>query len=211
MLNFKLLHLIGLALYEEQNDLDKNFVNENATYTFKFLEKSISNSEKSLFSIKSFKTDETLLKTLSETIETVTTEPYKLLAVWILDYSQKLLKLKTKIDEQKQLTFASTTSFNTSGSGTGAVQDEARSSSSLSNEPQTSSQASMETEQMQKEKRKNLIAEKRRAKIMAQLNKQSNNFIESNKDFFDDIKTSSKPTSSHSDPTFSTLTSEEEA
>ncbi len=199
--------MIGLALYEEQNDLDKNFVNENATYTFKFLEKSVSNSKKSLFSIKSFKTDETLLKILNETISTVTTEPYKLLAVWILDYAQKLLKLKSKIDEQKQQAFASTSSFTTSGGA-----DEARSSSSLSNEllGQTSAQASMETEQMQKEKRKNLIAEKRRAKILAQLNKQSTNFIESNKDFFDDIKTSSKPMSSLSDPNFPTIITEEE-
>ena len=196
----RILHLVGLALYEEQNDLDKNFSNENATYTFKFLEKSVSSNKKSLFSIKSFRTEETFIKLLEGTVCSLTTEPYKLLAAWTLDYSNRLIKLKSKIDEQKQHAYNSGVLFSLSST---ADEQQTKWSSSLSNE-----QKEMETDQ--RENRKKQIAEQRRAKVMAKLTKQSNNFIETNKEFFDEIKTSTKPNSSQSDQVMLNVLSEDE-
>ena len=172
----RILHLIGLALHEEQDDVDKNIQNENVYYSFKFLDKSIINNSKKavgLFSIKSFKVEESLTKYLSESIAAITTEPYKLLAEWALDYSQRLLKLKHKIDQQKN--------------------DEAKSSST---EAKTSSAAvaddsSISDEQKQIEKRKHQIAEKRRAKVMAQLSQMQKNFISNHQEFYDETKLSS--------------------
>ncbi len=167
--------MIGLALYEEQNDVDKNFENKSSTNTFNFLEKCITSNKKSIFSIKSFKSEETLTKLLNDVISTCTTESYKLLVTWALDYSQKLLKLKSKIDKQK---------MSEEGGGESLV---ARSSQSDS---LVMTQEACDDAQAQKEKRKNLIAEKQRAKVMAKLAKMQNNFLESNKEFYDEYKTS---------------------
>jgi len=51
---------------------------------------------------------------------------------------------------------------------------------------------------MQAEKRKHQIAEKRRAKIMAKLNKMQKNFIENNKEFYEETKTTSSVLNSYS-------------
>lgn len=150
------LHLIGLALHEEQDDVDKNFNDSNQSYSFKFLEKSVLQNKKSnSFFIKSYKTEDNLIKLLTDLINMQNNEQFKLLAIWVNDYSQKLLKLKHKIDQQKSQTEAST---------------------------------SLEEEKVLKEKRKNEIAEKRRAKIMAQLNLQSKKFIETHQDYFEETK-----------------------
>jgi hypothetical protein len=184
----RLLHLIGLALHEEQDDVDKNFdsfnTNETASCNFKFLEKTILNNPNSsnkkstsLFSIKSFKTEDNLTKMLNETVKVLTTESYKHLANWILDYSQRLLKLKHKIDQQKQNNTEDTAKIST---------------------------ASQLTEQEASDeitKRKNLIAEKRRAKIMSQMNKQQKDFIKNFKDLYEETKTTQSsltPTTSES-------------
>jgi hypothetical protein len=101
-------------------------------------------------------------------------EQYKLLADWVLDYSQRLLKLKHKIEQQKHLT--------ADGDGGG----ETTTATAV-----TSPSTSQSEEQNQKEKRKNQIAEKSRAKVMAKLNKQQKNFIETYKDLYEETKTSS--------------------
>ncbi|CAF0875440.1 unnamed protein product [Brachionus calyciflorus] len=157
----RILHLIGLALHEEQDDIDTNVQDQaTMTYKFKFLEKSILNNNKksSLFSIKSFKTEDNLLKILTDLIAMPNNEAFKNLAKWINEYSQKLLQLKHKIDQQKT---------QSTEEGPSSIQEE---------------------EKALKEKRKNEIAEKRRAKIMAQLNLQSKIFIEKNMIHFKDTK-----------------------
>lgn len=162
-----MLYLIGLALHEEQDEIDKNFqtISENSFYIFKFLEKSILSNKKSssLFSVKSFKSDDNLIKLLSDLEPFISTESYKLLANWVLEYSQRLLKLKHKIDQQKNLS-----------------EDSCKAT--------TSSALSESEERVLKEKRKNQIAEKRRAKLMAQLNQQSQMFIDKNKNLYDETK-----------------------
>lgn len=159
----RLLHLVGLALYEEQDDVDKNIqtLESNQAYLFKFLEKSVLNKKKnSLFSIKSFKTEDNLVKLLENLINISNNESYKQMAVWINDYALKLLKLKHKIDQQKSQHICEGTS-------------------------------KVEEEKAMTEKRKNEIAEKRRAKILAQLNLQSKKFIESHKSFYEETKVGS--------------------
>lgn len=159
----RILHLIGLALYEEQDDVDKNIqsLENNETYLFKFLEKSLLNKKKSsLFSIKSFKTEDNLVKLLDDLINTDKNESFKQMAIWINDYLLKLLKLKHKIDQQK-------------------IQLDKEGASGL------------DAEKELKDKKKNEIAEKRRAKILAQLNLQSKKFIESHQNFYDETKISS--------------------
>lgn len=184
----RLMHLIGLALYEEQNDLDKNFESDQTAYEFSFLEKSIASGKKSLFSLKVFKTDETLIKLLTQASEQAGTESFKHYVEWILNYSQRLLKLKNKIDEQKQQAVVQT--------------DE-----TVSVEASTS--AAVASENAQKEKRKNLIAEKRRSKIMAQINKQSASFLNLNKEYFDS-DSSNKASSDSSFNNLVVLSEEEE-
>ena len=98
----RILHLIGLALHEEQDDVDKNFTDSNQSYSFKFLEKSVlQNKKTNSFFIKSYKTEDNLIKLLTDLINMQNNEQFKQLATWINDYSQKLLKLKHKIDQQK--------------------------------------------------------------------------------------------------------------
>lgn len=162
-------------MHEEQDDVDKNFKNDNATYAFKFLEKSILNNfgtqRKSTAStifnaLKSNnKVEENLLKLLcSISGLSNKNEQYKLLTEWVLNYSQKLLKLKHKIEQQKQM-----------------VEEEAK----------TSAQSISNDEQTQKEKRKNQIAEKSRVKLLANMQKMQKNFIETYKDLYDETKTHS--------------------
>ena len=100
----RILHLIGLALYEEQDDVDKNIqsLENKETYLFKFLEKSVLSKKKSsLFSIKSFKTEDNLVKILDDLINMDKNDSFKQMAIWVNDYLLKLLKLKHKIDQHK--------------------------------------------------------------------------------------------------------------
>jgi E3 ubiquitin-protein ligase UBR2 len=146
----KVLHLIGLALHKEKIDIDDNAKNTIKMYTFKFLEKTVQKSSKP-----------NLLELLAECSSQLVTNQYKLLSMWILDYTQAL----------KDKKFVSESSL----SEAAASPDETASTSSRrSNSP-------TEDGGVQKEKRKNLVAEKRRAKILAQLNKQQKNFIQNNK------------------------------
>jgi E3 ubiquitin-protein ligase UBR2 len=166
------LHLIGLALYEEQDDVDQNFQADTTNYSFKFLEKSFlnkksSSSSSSFLSFKSLKSDENnLIKLLNDAILQISNEPYKQLAMWVLNYSKKLLKLKHKIDQQQQKQEEEPSS-------------QARSSSELVEQQEETSQS---------EKRKNQIAEKKRAKIMAKINKMQKDFIHSYQDLYDETK-----------------------
>ena len=146
-----------MALYEEQEDLDKNINSEEKNYSFKFLEKSALNSRKS--AAKSLKTDDGLVQLLTEVSAQVALGQYKLLANWTLDLAKRIGKLKHKLEQQKQETVA----------GTSVEQMESES-----------------LEEAQREKRKNLMAEKRRAKIMAQLNQMQKNFITKNKDLYEE-------------------------
>ena len=148
------MHLIGLALHQEKLEIDKSDSTESG---FKFLEKTV------LVTLN--KTDETsentnLIKLLNKVISASTTDQYKLLAMWNLEYAQRLTNLRTKIHAEN-------------GKQAG---DE--------------SPKETQTEELQKEKRKNVIAEKRRAKVLAQLNQQQKKFIQSHKDFYDETKTS---------------------
>ena len=187
--------MIGLALYEEQDDLD-----QGSEYKFKFLYKAIIHCKSlttktsnltDLFSIKSFKTGETndlnLIKLLDDLISIENlTDQYKLLASYLNDYAKKLLKLKNKLSEQsakssKQL---------------------ARASSAEESIEDVLITDDTNDEAQQKEKRKNLIAERRRAKIMAQLNLQQKSFIQKNQEFYDETKAISSSVGSSSDFNF---------
>jgi len=113
----------------------------------------------------------------------LSTESYKYFSEWILDYSQKILKTKHKLD----------------GSSSGKTETDneneaPKCSSSLKNENETL----QSDEQMQAEKRKHQIAEKRRAKILAKLNKMQKNFIENNQEFYDETKTNSSKLNTYS-------------
>lgn len=177
-----MLHLIGLALHEEQDDVDRSFSRDASCHSeFKFLEKSMgltgqaatssTHKKSSLLSLakslasKSASSSQedsttTLTKLLSEIRGKVSKNvQVKLLVEWALDYSQRLLKLKHKIDEHKQISEVTPTS-----SGSGA------------------------DEQSQKEKRKNQIAERSRAKVMAKLNKMQKNFMENYKELYEETK-----------------------
>ena len=188
VLYFKLLHLIGLALHEEQEDVDKKIQNESSTYSFKFLEKSFINKSKKstdFLARLSSKSEENLIKYLTETVVILTTEPHsnthQLLADWTLQYAQKLLKLKHKVEQRSPSA--------TSETSASAVNEKPKSSKS-DQEKATGETTTQQDEQTQAEKRKHQMAEKRRAKIMAKLNQLQKNFIENNQEFYDETKTS---------------------
>jgi len=174
-------------LYEEEDNLDKN--------NFNFLNKSVLNyksrSASDLFSIKtdtpttstssssllsSNQNDSNLIKLLDDLISMNTlTEQYKLLAAWLNDFAKRLVNLKNNNinnnNNNNQLENNDIT--NTIETEAGVVSSEA---------------AALDENQL-KEKRKNLAAEKRRAKILAQLNQQQKLFIKNNQDLFDETKT----------------------
>lgn len=164
-------------MYEEQNDVDQTEESK-----FKFLDKTVSNlkimtlktsSATDLFAIKSFKSDGSNLNLFKQLEDLIAIESladqYKLLATWLNDYAKRLVKLKSKL------------------SGEQTSKEEAEISDEQSEETQA------------KEKRKNLIAEKRRAKIMAQLNQQQKNFIRNNQELFDETKAIATSVGSSSD------------
>ena len=167
--------MIGLALHEEQDDIDNKVQKESS---FKFLEKSFINKNNKrsleflakLSSSSSNKNSENLSKYLNDVISVMTTESYKYFTEWILGSAQKILKIKHKLDPSR---------FETEND------NEAPKCSSNENE------AAQLDEQLQAEKRKHQIAEKRRAKIMARLNKMQKNFIENNQEFYNETKTNS--------------------
>ena len=141
-----------MALHQEKLDIDKS---DSTASGFKFLEKTV------LATLN--QTDETsentnLIKLLNKVVCASTTDQYRLLAMWNLEYAQRLTNLRTKVGGKQ-------------GAG-----DE--------------SPKETQSEELQKEKRKNVIAEKRRAKVLAQLNQQQKKFIQSHKDFYDETKTS---------------------
>lgn len=128
-----------------------------------------------LFAIKSYKsgadTDLNLLKQLENIISIESlSDQYKLLATWLNDYAKRLVKLKNKIVGEQ-----------------------------TSKEEQEMTDEQRDEDLQAKEKRKNLIAEKRRAKIMAQLNQQQKNFILKNQEFFDETKAISSSVGSSTD------------
>jgi hypothetical protein len=180
--------LIGLALHEEQDDKDNKVQKETS---FKFLEKSFLNKSNKrslelLVKLSSSKSGENLKKHLNDVISILSIDSYKYFSEWVLDYSQKLLKIKHKIDERSS-------SFDKSEMEN-ANSNEMPKCSSSTNENETSQL----DEQMQAEKRKHQIAEKRRAKIMAKLNKMQKKFIENNKEFYDETKTASSTLNAYS-------------
>lgn len=194
MFNLKVLHLIGLALHEEQDEVDQNFSGEkNVQSEFKFLEKSTiqmssgsggtSNKKSTLLSSiaktlsKSHSSSEdTQPQTLSKLLSDIHVQmssnnaQVKLLIEWLLDYSHRLLKLKHKIDEHKH-------------SGV----DE-QSAAVVAAAAAAAAAVTTNDEAMQKEKRKNQIAEKSRAKVMAKLNKMQKNFMENYKELYEETK-----------------------
>ena len=172
------MHLVGLALHEEQADIDSQENLENPTYSFKFIEKSIINFKRpssGLFSFKSSKTEESLLKYLNEiAVSPNLPDQLKLLANWTIDYAQRLLKIKNKSNYQPKSA------------------DE-KESGSKSEETTTSKDADEEAARIESEniKRKNQIAEKRRAKVLAQFNQMQKNFICKNQDLYEASASSS--------------------
>lgn len=167
--------MIGLALHEEQDDIDNKVQKESL---FKFLEKSFINKNNKrsleflakLSSSSSNKNSENLSKHLNDVISVMKTESYKYFTEWILGSAQKILKIKHKLDPSKSET---------------ENDNEAPKCSTHENE------TAQLDEQMQAEKRKHQIAEKRRARIMAKLNKMQKNFIEKNQEFYNETKTNS--------------------
>ena len=153
----KVLHLIGLALHKEKQDIDANIKNKIKLYEFKFLEKTVQE-----------KTDNNnLIELINKVVAAVTTNQYKLLSQWILEYAQSL-------KDQKFATQVESSELSQGGSEqTESVGSESTSGPRRSGSPEDGG--------IGKEKRKNLLAEKRRAKILAQLNKQQKNFIQNNK------------------------------
>ena len=182
--------MIGLALYEEQGDIDNKTTQKEST--FKFLEKSVlAKSKRSLeflfdsrlFSSSS-KNSENLIKNLSEAITVLSTESYKLLAEWVLDYSQQLLKIKFKIEGH-----LSPSSKTEKEKTTGTTDEDDKAKCSTSKSKNENAQLD---EQVLAEQKRHHIAETRRAKIMAKLNQMQKNFIENNKEFYDETKTVSQ-------------------
>lgn len=169
-------------MHEEQDDVNQSLVSGDETRSeFKFLEKSallttttskksnlLSSLAKSLTSSKS-DNQQTLTKLLTDILAQVgnNNQQIKLLTEWALDYSQRLLKLKHKIDEQKQNDASTPMTSEMSTTQTVAASSEDAS---------------------QKEKRKNQIAEKSRAKVMAKLNKMQKNFMENYKELYEETK-----------------------
>ena len=187
-----------MALHEEQDDLDQESSSE---FSFKFLYKTVFNykpispktsSIGDIFTIKSYKPGDSTLN-LTKIIENLVgiealTEQYKLLAVWLNDYAKRLVKLKTKLSGDQ---FAkSSKQLNK----TGSIDEPAETASP--------DQDDLNEENILKEKRKNLIAEKRRAKILAQLNLQQKNFIKNNQEFYDETKACSSSVGTGQEFTF---------
>jgi hypothetical protein len=200
------LYLIGLALHEEQDEVDKKFSSETSSQSeFKFLEKSVllnnqssSGSKKSSLlslakSLAKGSKDEaalTLTKVLTDVNNLVSANnnpQAKLLVEWVMEYSHRLLKLKHKIDEEKHLAGENVVVAESSAAASTAATDE---SSSL------------------KEKRKNQIAEKSRAKVMAKLNKMQKNFMENYKDLYEETKSLGNVADTSPSATSSKLTAE---
>ena len=205
-----MLYLIGLALHEEQDEVDKKFSSETSSQSeFKFLEKSVllnnqssssssSGSKKSSLlslakSLAKGSKDEaslTLTKVLTDVNNLVSANnnpQAKLLVEWVMEYSHRLLKLKHKIDEEKHLAGENVVVAESSAAASTAATDE---SSSL------------------KEKRKNQIAEKSRAKVMAKLNKMQKNFMENYKDLYEETKSLGNVADTSPSATSSKLTAE---
>ena len=203
-----MLYLIGLALHEEQDEVDKKFSSETSSQSdFKFLEKSILNQSSSSSSSGSKKSsllslakslakgskDEaalTLTKVLTDVNNLVSANnnpQAKLLVEWVMEYSHRLLKLKHKIDEEKHLVGENVVVPESSAAAATVATDE---SSSL------------------KEKRKNQIAEKSRAKVMAKLNKMQKNFMENYKDLYEETKSLGTVADTSPTATSSKLTAE---
>ncbi len=110
--------------------------------------------------------DENLLILLKRVQEMATTaEQFKLLCNWLIDYGQilKRSKFSKMITDESSIVQARTSNSPPSDSG-GTIKDKRKS---------------------------NVIAEKRRAKILAQLNKQQKNFMQNNKVFFEEAKSNS--------------------
>lgn len=206
-----MLYLIGLALHEEQDEVDKKFSSETSSQSeFKFLEKSVllnnqssssssSGSKKSSLlslakSLAKGSKDEaalTLTKVLTDVNNLVSANnnpQAKLLVEWVMEYSHRLLKLKHKIDEEKHLAGENVVVAESSAATTAAAATDE--SSSL------------------KEKRKNQIAEKSRAKVMAKLNKMQKNFMENYKDLYEETKSLGNVADTSPSATSSKLTAE---
>lgn len=135
--------MIGLALHIEKHDININSTLIPKAYSFNFLEKSVQNGHG----------EHTLISLVSKVIETTSTEQYKLLSMWILDYAQQLKQSKFESKSQVSEGVQETSTARSSISPDGGIQ---------------------------KDKRK-ANAEKRRAKILAQLNRQQKTFIQNNK------------------------------
>lgn len=206
------MHLIGLALHEEQDDVDKNFtaVNDKSQQqqsAFKFLEKSLTplanptnssssntkinnnqppqkKSNLSSFSIKSFQLSSSSQQSSAKPDESLS----RLLAditPLIANNQQPKLLTDWVLDYAHRLLKLK--------HKIDEQQKQANSESELQHREQQAAAArtSAAEEQSQKEKRKNQIAEKSRAKVMAKLNKMQKNFMETYKDLYEETKTQS--------------------
>lgn len=130
--------------------------NANMEDEFKFLGKA-----ETMFETKK------LSDLLQKVINITTTEQYKLLAMWNLECIQNIKDHKNPVDTE-----SSDIPMQCSET------EQSVTTTKLLSIPEGSSEKSG---LIQKDKRKNLLAEKRRAKILAQLNKQQKNFILNNK------------------------------
>jgi E3 ubiquitin-protein ligase UBR2 len=170
----RVLHLIGLALYEEQADFENfNFLEKSFFITKDTIKKKV---------VVSPASGQSLGKKLNETISVLTTESYKLLAEWVLDTAEKLVRKKLNLDDQ--LTSKTETE---------------RANELLA---KTTSDEKELDEQMNAEKLKHAQAEKRRARLLAKYNKQQKSFIEKNQESYNETRTivsQSSSTSNESD------------
>ena len=181
------LHLIALALYEEERDLNNSSRSSSAQsqpnkkFNFHFLQKAVVEAG----------AGSNLLKCLSDCVAlTANHESHHLLAAWVLELAQQLHKRKDERSVVKQ-----EAALKTEASG-GGDQLETKASTSPP-PPQASKDASSPTGSGGGvDKRKSQLAEKKRAKILAQLGLQQRNFIRANQELYNETRTAITPNSS---------------
>jgi hypothetical protein len=147
----KILHLIGMALNEE------NQKTEYENDEFKFCEKVLKQ-----------KSSDSLLTHLKSSLPLISTESYKMLGIWALNFLENACSKSSNSSSNKSS--IDTLMASTSDSSTKTTEEE-------------------DIKEKAKEKRKNQTkakAEQRRLKILAQMSDMQKDFIKKNKDFFEE-------------------------
>ncbi len=167
------MHLIGLALNEEVNQL------KMGNRSFRFLEKTFSKDYRSkmlsssLNNIATLESENYLLRSLENIVvfrrekvkDKENEDSCKLLAEWLIDYTKYLINIKFANRYEPVLDFNEFSEYQKSGS--------AKNSDDLNDN----------------ESKMNNAVEQRKAKMLKKLNQMQTKFMNTNKDFLEDINT----------------------